>query len=326
MYTNILYLMFCFEIYILSNNRYEFRLRKLIENKLNTLSKGQIERLIFIEFRAYFLGEVKRTDIMERFGVASAAATRDLTLYKDLSDGNIVLEQKSKVYQPVKDFKPLFSHSVDQVLEALSQGYGEASSKSKPLVLSETPRVLSRPSLEILAPIANAIYRKKAASICYYSFSSGRSTREIVPFALINNGHRWHVRAYDRMRKGFRDFVLTRIENPSLIENSQVEDYEMPSEDAYWSRIVKLELVPHPRRSDQDHQIIMMDYEMKDGVLTVQVRAAIAGYLLRQWSVDCSSDQSLDGEEYRLWLRNHPILYGIDSAKLAPGYKDPITG
>jgi hypothetical protein len=69
----------------------------------------------------------------------------------------------------------------------------------------------------------------------------------------------------------------------------------------------------------------MMDYEMDNGVLRVKVRAAIAGYLLRQWSVDCSADQSLEGEEYRLWLRNYPILYGIDSAKLAPGYKDPIT-
>ena len=127
------------------------------------------------------------------------------------------------------------------------------------------------------------------------------------------------------MRKGFRDFVLTRIENPALIENSHVQDDETPSEDAYWSRIVELELVPHPKRNSEDHQIIMMDYEMKDGVLSVQVRAAIAGYLLRQWSVDCSVDKSLEGEEYRLWLRNHPILYGIDSAKLAPGYEAPIT-
>ncbi len=158
------------------------------------------------------------------------------------------------------------------------------------------------------------------ASVFYNSFSSGKSTREIVPFALINNGDRWHVRAYDRMRKGFRDFVLTRIENPSLKENSQPENYEVPSADAYWSRILELELVPHPRRTDEDHKIIMMDYEFNDGVLKVQVRAALAGYLLRQWCVDCSPDQSQNGEEFRLWLKNHPILYGVDSATLAPGY------
>ena len=291
------------------------------DNKLEELTKSQIERLIFIEFRSYFLGEIRRNDIMERFGVASAAATRDLTLYKNLSNNNIALEQKTKAYLPVAEFKPMFNHSIDQTLSAISQGYGDGSAdKAKPLILAETPRVLSRPSLEILAPITRAIYRKKIISISYHSFSSGKTVREIVPFAIINNGHRWHVRGYDRRSNGFRDFVLTRIENPQVIEGGKIEDYENPNADAYWSRIVDLELTPHPKRPSKDHQIIMMDYEMLDGVLKVQVRAALAGYLLRQWSVDCSADQSLDGEEYRLWLRNYPILYGIDSAKLAPGY------
>ena len=291
------------------------------ENRLAELTKSQIERLIFIEFRSYFLGEVKRNDIMERFGVASAAATRDLTLYKSLSNNNIVLEQKSKVYLPVVGFKPIFSHPIDQTLTAISQGYGDGSAdNAKPLILSDIPRVLSRPSLDVLAPITRAIYRKKVISISYYSFSSGKSTREVVPFAIINNGLRWHIRGFDRKSKEFRDFVLTRIEKPQIIETSKVEDYENPNADAYWSRIVDLELTPHPKRPLKDHQIIMMDYEMVDGVLKVQVRAALAGYLLRQWSVDCSGDQSLDGEEFRLWLRNYPILYGIDSAKLAPGY------
>lgn len=291
------------------------------ENRLAELTKSQIERLIFIEFRSYFLGEVRRNDIMERFGVASAAATRDLTLYKSLSDNNIVLEQKSKAYLPADSFKPIFSHPIDQTLTAISQGYGVSSAdNAKPLVLSETPRVLSRPSLNVLAPITRAIYRKKVISISYYSFSSGKTTREVVPFAIINNGHRWHMRGYDRRSKEFRDFVLTRIESPHIIENGEVEDNESPNADAYWSRIVDLELAPHPKRPLRDHQIIMMDYEMVDGVLKVQVRAALAGYLLRQWSVDCSANQSLDGEEFRLWLRNYPILYGINSAKLAPGY------
>ena len=291
------------------------------ENKLTELTKSQIERLIFIEFRSYFLGEVKRNDIMERFGVASAAATRDLTLYKTLSNNNIALEQKSKTYLPTAGFKAIFNHPIDQTLTAISQGYGDGGAdKAKPLMLSETHRVLSRPSLDVLAPITRAIYRKKIVRISYYSFSSGKTTREVVPFAIVNNGHRWHVRGYDRRSNEFRDFVLTRIENPQLIENGKIEDYENPNADAYWSRIVDLELTPHPKRPLKDHQIIMMDYAMVNDVLKIQVRAALAGYLLRQWSVDCSENQSLDGEEFRLWLRNYPILYGIDSAKLAPGY------
>lgn len=62
---------------------------------------------------------------------------------------------------------------------------------------------------------------------------------------------------------------------------------------------------------------------MIDRVLKIEVRAALAGYLLRQWNVYCSEKHSLSGEEYRLWLKNHPILYGIENAKLAPGYEQP---
>jgi hypothetical protein len=318
MYSDILCLFLDSNTYILSE--YLRRDLNLMNLQLSELSKLQIERLKFIEFRAYFLGEIKRSDIMDYFGVGSAAATRDLALYRMHSKDGILLDQKSKVYEPASNFRPIFNHSIDQVLNALSQGYNETTDKSKSLLLSETPRVLSRPSLEILAPISRAIYRKKPVSISYYSFSSGFTQREIVPFALINNGHRWHVRAFDRKRNTFLDFVLTRIKEPLLLENSKVFDHELCQEDDYWSRLVKLELVPHPGRTLKDQRIIEMDYEMEDGVVNVQVRAAIAGYLLRQWSVDCSIDHHLSGEEHRLWLKNHPILYGIDSARLAPGY------
>jgi hypothetical protein len=48
-----------------------------------------------------------------------------------------------------------------------------------------------------------------------------------------------------------------------------------------------------------------MDYSMQDGVLRMKLRASTAGYILRQWSVDCTPDLSLRGHECRLWLKNH---------------------
>lgn len=156
--------------------------------------------------------------------------------------------------------------------------------------------------------------------VSYHSFSSGESEREIVPFSLANNGLRWHVRAYDRRRGRFIDFVLTRIARSALLEESSIEEHEQVSHDIQWNRIVSLDLVPHPAKSA--HEIIAMDYGMAlpERVLKVNVRAALAGYFLRQWSVDCSPSHSLDGPEIRLWLRNPVALYGVDSANLAPGY------
>ena len=57
-----------------------------------------------------------------------------------------------------------------------------------------------------------------------------------------------------------------------------------------------------------------------NGSLQVTLRAAVAGYVLRQWQVDCSPEASLRGPEFRLWLANTAQLNGVDNAVLAPGY------
>lgn len=289
---------------------------------LEALSHAQRERLIFIEFRLYFLGDIGRQDLMQRFGIAPAVATRDFALYRELFPNNIDFDNKSKSYVIGQAFSPAFQHSTERVLTALSRGFGDGiGGSSEPLLTCELPKVLNQPSMEILAPIARAIHQQKVVSIDYTSHSSGFSTRGIAPFALVNDGLRWHVRAYDRKRPDFLDFVITRIPRSQLIEDGQVLPHELPSADIQWNRIVELDLVPHPNQ--EYPEIIENDYGMTDGVLHLKMRAAVAGYVLRQWIVDCSSGHSLQGNEYRLWLRNHLALYGVSSAKFAPGYEFP---
>ena len=67
-------------------------------------------------------------------------------------------------------------------------------------------------------------------------------------------------------------------------------------------------------------EIAEMDYGMTGGMVKMKLRAATAGYILRKWSVDCSSDHSLRGPEYRFWLKDHLALYGVKNAVRAPGY------
>ncbi len=70
-------------------------------------------------------------------------------------------------------------------------------------------------------------------------------------------------------------------------------------------------------------EITEMDYGRVRGSLRLKVSSATAGYILRQWSVDCSPDHSLRGYEFRLWLKDHLALYGVKNAVLAPGYRSP---
>ena len=169
--------------------------------------------------------------------------------------------------------------------------------------------------------MTRAIHQECPLGIEYHSISSGRTEREIVPFALIDNGLRWHVRAFDRKSQEFRDFVITRIKRPVVLKGQPVAPHEMSDEDIQWTRIVELELVPHP---DQPRpEITKMDYSMQGGALRMKLRAATVGYILRKWSVDCSPDHSLRGYEFRLWLRDHLALYGVKNAVIAPGYATP---
>lgn len=216
-------------------------------------------------------------------------------------------------------FRPLFECSSTQVLAALSQGFGEDFiGNHKAVIACEVPADLNQPVLPVLAVLTRAIHQRKVVRITYHSIESGESQREIIPFVLVDNGLRWHVRGYCRKRQAFIDFVITRIEDPKIIEG-EPEEHETREADIQWNRIVEMELVAHPQLPHPE--TIKMDYAMRDGVLKVNVRAAVAGYVLRRWNVDCTENHGLEGAEYRLWLRNRQTLYGVQNLVLAPGYE-----
>lgn len=291
----------------------------LYPDALQNLGQSQRERLAYIEFRLYFLGEIRRQDLIQRFGIAPAVATRDFARYRDIFPSNISLDGKTKSYVIGESFAPAFEHVPERVLTALSQGFGDGSSQvAGSLLPCELPPALIRPSMSILAPVTRAIHQQKAIHLKYQSHTSGASKRELCPFALVNDGLRWHVRAFDRKSQEFRDFVLTRMADTAVLEDSPVQKHELPSADNQWNRIVELDLVPHPNL--EHPKVVEGDFGMVDGVLHIKIRAAVAGYVLRQWIVDCSPEHSLAGKEYRLWLKNHLALYGVSSAMFAPGY------
>ena len=190
----------------------------------------------------------------------------------------------------------------------------------RPLISAETPTQLNPPQLDTLAKVSQAIYQKQALQIQYRSLSSGLTTREIVPFALVDNGLRWHVRAYDRKRERFTDFVINRIVKAKLLKQSTLPANETKDADIQWNRIVEMHLVPHPRLHHPE--TIECEYGMQNGMLKVNVRAAVAGYVLRRWNVDCSENHALTGAEYHLWLKNRQTLYGVENLVIAPGIVD----
>jgi predicted DNA-binding transcriptional regulator YafY len=293
--------------------------------QLEDLTQPQRDRLAFTELRVRFLGEIRRQDLIARFGIKTAAASRDLATYKELVPGNIDYDSSSKVYVRAEWFRPLFAFTPARVLTWLTQGFGDAEPlRPRPLISTEAANEISNPDLEVLSVITRAIYRGVAIQATYRALTSGLTTREIVPFALADSGSRWHVRAFDRKSSEFRDFVLARIADARLI-GGPVDDSERPAQDIQWNRMVDLELVPHPANM-RNPDTIEAEYGMTDGKLVTRVRAALVGYMLRRWNVDCTPDHSLRGGENHLWLKNRQALYGVENLMLAPGYRPDDQG
>ncbi|MCU7985607.1 WYL domain-containing protein [Shewanella sp. SW24] len=284
---------------------------------VDSLTLAQRERLAHIDFVLMFKGEARRTDLIERFNIAPSVATQDFARYKEIAPQNVLYDEKRKQHLKAASFLSLFDFDVIRTLATLSQGFGDGFLRQGfPTITCESPYRLNRPAIHIVAVISEGIYKVSTLKITYHSLSSGKSVREIVPHTLVDTGLRWHVRAFDRTSNEFRDFVLSRIESANL-HGDEPEEHELQAKDKQWNRIVELELVPHPTINHKE--AIERDYQMEQGALKIDIRAALAGYLLRLWNVDCSQGHTLTGPELHLALKNHQALYGVENLVLAPG-------
>lgn len=282
------------------------------------LSHSQRERLAYLELKAFFIGELRRGDLEARFSIKPAAATRDLNAYRERAPDNLAYDRYVKAYVPTSHFCPVFPFSAERVLSWLLHGYGDGQG---PTVVRTIPcegaGELVQPDFSLLGGITRAIHTGRVLRIDYLSLSSGAAKRVIVPVALADNGLRWHVRAYDRQRRRFSDFVLTRITKVKPLDEA-AEAHERMEADEQWNRRIDLRLVPHPGLTYPE--AVMADYGMHDGSLTLNVSAALAGYALQRWAVDCSSAHKLDCARHHLWLADPAVLGGVESAVMAPGF------
>ncbi|MGJ8680324.1 WYL domain-containing protein [Paraglaciecola sp.] len=285
-----------------------------VKQALSELPQAQKDRLAFIDFSLQYFGHVARTDLIQRFKTGLAASTRDFSAYKELAPDNLVLKHQTKNYHRTEDFTPVFKHDPEVILTSLSRGFGNGiSTGTQPSEQCFDTVRLIHPDPAIIAGIMRAIHNKKAIKCGYVSVSSGESQRSLVPHSIVNNGHRWHVRAYDRKNNSFRDFVCTRFTRVEVMpEDTHV--HETSHYDEQWQQLVELVLIPHP--SLKQTKAIEMDYAMQDGKLVLQLKAAVAAYVLRQWQVDCSVEHQINNQSCQLALANHSVLEQIASSGL----------
>ncbi len=284
---------------------------------LTNINYAQRERLAFIDFFLQFFGQISRADLVNHFKTGLASCSRDLTFYRELAPGNLNLEHATKQYYRTNQFSPVFEHNPEATLNSLCSGFGDGFSNGiTPSDVCIDATRLIHPDSNVIASIMRAINNRQAILCDYVSLSSGETKRTIIPHSLANNGQRWHVRAFDKKSKEFRDFVCTRLQNVTAIEKP-IATLQGREFDKEWNNIHKIILLPHP--SIIHYKAIELDYAMVAGKIELNVREALLGYLMRHWNVDCTDDASLVGGEYHLWLKNTKQLNKVPNMVLAPG-------
>ena len=266
-------------------------------------SVAQIERLKHIEYLAYFQGSVSRADLKNRFSISAASSTNDFAAYNQIAPNNLIYNVRLKCYEISKSFAPVFN--ICTLINRL------------PLyTIPKLHKPANEKTIRKVALISRAIQKTQSLKITYSSASSGTTKRQIIPVAFADNLLRWHLRAYDRRREKYSDFVVNRIETVKVIEKDIIQPHEHPGKDKQWLSFIELRIKPHPNNlADSQH------FDM-NGKIIVKLRAATAGYFLELWNVDCSPNASLRGKQYQYVLSNLEKVSKLTDLELAPGYKN----
>jgi predicted DNA-binding transcriptional regulator YafY len=253
---------------------------------------GVAQRFEFIEWRAYWAGRVNRSDLEERFGVSTPQASVDLRTYQEADPANLRYDPAEKTYLPTAEFRPDFLRlTADRYLAQLNAILNHTIAPTDTW-FGSLPSAAVMPAIVrsveplTLRSILRAIERRQEIDIHYQSLSSAR-WRTIAPHSLAFDGHRWHARAWCNERRQFRDFVLSRMLRVKSSRPSEVD----PTNDVEWNTLVELKIVPHPALDAQQQLAISHDYGMKDGILSIPTRIALAYYLIRRLNLDLDGDQ-----------------------------------
>lgn len=270
---------------------------------MNLPRDTQLERLFYIEFLAIFVGQVTRKDLVTRFGISEPAATKDLSLYSELSPNVLRYDLRQKCYV-LDEEKPYFDHNVEQALFSLAgeRAIAVDTERSRRLPSWVSCSIRRQVPLNVASAITRSIYQGLVVEADYSSATSGGRARLLSPLALVNDGLRWHARCFDHEKNDFRDFILTRFSAVRPVERSTAS----LDQDIQWNTEVQLELIPHPRA---DHpEAIRIDFDITDRAKYVSLKSCIVGYFLRHWHIDYSDDAVGNPKAQQLYLNNKKEL------------------
>ena len=262
-----------------------------MKSAIDKIRWGTERRLEFIEFRLYWEGGVRRGDITEKFGVSTPQASADLGLYQKLAAGNLVYDSSEKRYVSTEDFKPIFLDlKADSYLAHLHDASGDRVRLTDSW-MGEVPSTALMPvpnrrvKSDVLRALIRAIREKRSIEILYQSMNKenlDKAWRWVSPHSLVNDGARWHVRAFCHNRRDFRDFLLSRCDATKSFGEAESDI----DNDVAWNELFEVQLHPNPRLNEVQRRGVMEDYEMENGNLSIFIKKALLFYFEKNLRLD----------------------------------------
>ena len=262
--------------------------------RIPAISKAQRTRLRFIETVLAWEGRLNRKRVTDVFGVSANHVTNDLRLYKKLCPRNVEYDVSSRTYRAATDFNLVFS-SADAVREYLSL-LRTGAEGARDVVISlggntDIGETLPCPITPIDAPklmlITRAINECFGLAITYQSLTdSSPKIRNVWPHALVFAGTRWHMRCYDGLKEDFRDFSLPRIRD---IEKKSERCPRALTDDVGWNEKVLMQIVPNPRLSESQAEVVALEYGMtrkrNRSQWSPEVRRCLVPYMVKRYGL-----------------------------------------
>ena len=255
------------------------------------LTHQQRQAFHAIELVLQWEGRLNTSHLMKLLAITRQSSSRLINDYKARYPEHLTYNASLKCYEPTEQSRPtLFSAGLENYINLMADRFCDYGSDA--VGESTVLRMVSghhSPSSLIVRPIIQAIRHQLRLDVAYASITSPDFEERIIcPHTLINDGHRWHVRAWCEKNQDYRDFVLTRIRNVFDAEGKSLHGRE---HDQGWNTWVTFSIEPDPRLDAARRRIVAMDYGMTvdvSGNLTREysVRAALLIYWLQQLRVD----------------------------------------
>lgn len=276
-----------------------------------------IDRFRFMEFLLLFKGGFTRAEIVKRFEIGEATASRAISAFTERYPAALTYMGPRKGYVAQKGFAPEYEHAAEDGLMYVMSGKVVQRVDVATYGVVEYSLAVALPILPVSA-ITRAIVNKHDLSVEYVSTSSGLKSRLLAPHSLFVSGGYWYFRAYDYNSNEYRTFKINRVRTAVDLKRDG-EPTNPKSRDDGWNRLRVVKLIPHPRNPMPNAQLL--DLGVKDDeVKEITVSEACLGFVLNDLRVDCSEGHRLNCYQYPLALLNRNELMGVDSLSITPGY------